>query len=128
MLLLDTCALLWLSDDQGKLSQVARQLIVRHAGSLFVSAASGFEIARKQSQGKLDLPLPAEEWYPQAIASHGLAEIPLTGEILIRAAHLPMIHRDPCDRFILATALLKDMTLVTADTVMPQYPGVKVVW
>ena len=128
MLLLDTCAVLWLADDQESLSARAREAIEESAAGLFVSAISAFEIAIKHRQGKLRLPLEPAEWYAEALETHGLSEIPVSGEIALRATALPPIHRDPCDRFIIATALTKDLAVVTPDRTIPQYPGVRVVW
>ena len=128
MLLLDTCAVLWLADDQDRLSDRAKAALEESAGSLFVSAISAFEIAHKQRSGKLELPLEPAEWYSQALKSHGLTEIPITGEIASVAVDLPPIHRDPCDRFIVATAQLENLAVVTADEIIPRYPDVKVLW
>ena len=128
MLLLDTCALLWLGADQDRLSGKAREALEESAGSLFVSAISAFEIAHKHRSGKLELPLEPAEWYAEALETHGLAEIPITGAIASRAVDLPPIHRDPCDRFLIATAQLNHFAVVTADETIPRYPDVKVVW
>jgi len=128
MLLLDTCVLLWLADDQGKLSEDAVKGIESNAGSLFVSAITAFEISLKCRKGKLDLPLDPWDWYRKALSLHGLNEIPITGPCAARAAALPVIHGDPCDRFIVAAALDDGLKIVTPDSVIPTYPGVKVVW
>jgi len=128
MLLLDTCAVLWLADDQDRISGRAKAALEGSAGSLFVSAITAFEIAHRHRRGKLELPLEPAEWYLEALETHGLTEIPITGEIASRAVDLPPIHRDPCDRFIIATAQLKNLVVVTADVTIPQYPDVKVLW
>ena len=128
MLLLDTCALLWLAAEPEQLSRRAVAAIGRSAGGLFVSAITAFEIARKHRQGKLGLPLPPEEWYAVALVTHGIAEIPLDGRLAARAATLPPIHRDPCDRFIIATAIDRSHAVITADKTIPRYPRVRVVW
>ena len=128
MYLLDTCVLLWLADDQGSLSHAAHQAIKEGAGNLFVSSISGFEIAVKSERGAFVLPLPAYEWISLALLHHGIAEVPVTCDIGCRAAALPKIHRDPCDRIIVATALKHDMTIVTRDATLGAYPGVRVCW
>ncbi|MFW6164283.1 MAG: type II toxin-antitoxin system VapC family toxin [Planctomycetota bacterium] len=128
MLLLDTCAVLWLAGDQDTLSDAAKQAIAASAGSLFVSAITAFEMAHKHRQGKLTLPIVPDQWYPEALNTHGLAELPITGAISLGAVALPRIHRDPCDRLIVATALAEDLPIVTADETIPQYPGVHVIW
>lgn len=128
MLLLDTCALLWLAADQDRLSDRAKTALGDSAGSLFVSAITAFEIAHKHRRGKLLLPIEPAEWYAEALETHGLTEIPITGEIASHAVDLPPIHRDPCDRFIIATAQLHNLAVLTADQTIPRYPDLKVVW
>lgn len=128
MLLLDTCALVWLADGGGTLSALAREALGRHVGGLYVSAVSAFEVALLRRKGRLELRQPPEEWYSRVLDFHGLRELPLTGLIAARAVALPDIHRDPCDRFIVATAQEHQLRIVTADQTIPRYPGVGVVW
>lgn len=127
-LLLDTCALLWLADEQERLTESATRAIHAAAGALYVSAISAFEIGVKVRQGKLELPLFPDAWYPEALKSLGFAEIPISGRIALRATRLAPIHRDPCDRIIIATALEHGFAVVSADPVIAKYPDVKVIW
>ena len=127
-LLLDTCVLLWLAADPDKLSARARDAIREHADSLFVSAITAFEIAIKARKGRLELALSPKAWYEKALRHHGLAEISLDGAIAARAVELPPLHNDPCDRFIIATALQHGMAVVTSDALIAQYKQIKVVW
>jgi PIN domain nuclease of toxin-antitoxin system len=76
------------------------------------------------SSGKLILPIPAARWLPGILSHHGIDVIELNLDICARAAELPPIHRDPCDRFIIATAILYGMPVVTADERFARY-GVK---
>lgn len=128
MVLLDTCALLWLAADRKKLSPQARSVIKSNAGALFVSSISAFEIAIKSQKGKLDLPMDAEQWFGRATEFHGVQEIPISSAIAIGSVQLPRLHRDPCDRFIIATALQNAMPIVTSDSLIAQYEGVQVLW
>lgn len=128
MILLDTCALLWLAADQEKLSTRAREAIRERAGELFVSSISAFEIAIKVRRGKLELPMEPGVWFKEVLDHHGLVEIPVDGEIAARAVALAPLHNDPCDRFIIATALHHRMAVVTADPFFTRYEGVKVIW
>jgi PIN domain nuclease of toxin-antitoxin system len=128
VLLLDTCAILWLASDQGRLSPRARAAIAENGDALFASSISAFEIAVKARSKKLDLPVPPEEWYRRALDVHGIAEIPLAGATVIRAAGLPLLHRDPCDRFIIAAAEERGMKIVTCDQLIAQYKEARVVW
>lgn len=126
MLLLDTCALIWLAGNTGDLSATARRRIAEEP--LFVSAISAWEIALKCRLGKLTLPDPPEEWYPAVLAHHGITELPLTGAVAITAASLPRLHNDPADRFIIATAVQDNLWVVTPDEHIKGYPQVKVAW
>jgi PIN domain nuclease of toxin-antitoxin system len=123
-MLLDTCALLWLAHDQTKISTAVLEKIVE-APLVSVSAVSGFEIGIKSRAGKLQLPIPPREWVGEILKHHQIDVISLDLDICIRATELPPIHKDPCDRFIIATALNLKMPVVTADKRFVQY-GVKV--
>ncbi len=128
MVLLDTCTLLWLAAEQSQLSPAAREAIARNAGRLFVSAISAFEIGIKHAKGRLSLPVEADAWFAQVLDFHGLREIPVSGRIAARSTALPPLHADPCDRLIVATALLHDFVIVTPDPLVRSYPGVVTDW
>jgi PIN domain nuclease of toxin-antitoxin system len=123
-MILDTCALLWLASGDKKLSRSALKEI-NEAPAAYLSAISGFEIAIKAARGKLKLPHPPQEWFDLVVGHHGLTVLPLDLNVCITAAQLPPIHDDPCDRFIIATAKLNDLTIVTADGQFEKY-GLKV--
>ncbi len=117
---LDTCALLYLAADSGRLSSHARELIDR-AYSVCISPISAWEISLKCLRNHLRLPIPAEEWFPKAVQQHHLDIVPLSPEVLMKANRLPWHHRDPADRFILASALSVNALLVTTDEVLKDY-------
>ena len=119
-MILDTCALLWLASGSKKLSRSALKEI-NVASAVYVSAISGFEISLKAGAGKLELSHPVEEWFKQVAEHHGLTILPLDLAVCIAAAKLPPIHDDPFDRFIIATAKLNDLTVVTADERFEEY-------
>ena len=96
-MILDTNAFIWLIFDSEKLTDVAKRKI-RDCENLYVSIASLWEIAIKQSIGKLDM-----------------------------IKHLPFHHRDPFDRLILAQAMVNDMPVITSDSIIPKY-NVEVIW
>ena len=123
-MILDTCALLWLASGDKKLSRSALKEI-NSASAVYVSAISSFEIAIKVAKGKLKLPHAPQEWFEKVVEHHGLTVLPLELNVCIAAAELPRIHDDPCDRFIIATAKLNDLTVVTADGQFEEY-GVSV--
>ena len=123
-MILDTCALLWLASGDKKLSRSALKEI-NAAAAVYLSAISGFEIAIKVARGKLRLPHPPQAWMEKVAEHHGLAILPLELAVCVTAAQLPPIHHDPCDRFIIATARLHDLTVVTRDEQFARY-GVRV--
>ena len=119
-MILDTCALLWLASGSKKLSRATLKEI-NAASVVYVSAISGFEIAIKVAKGKLKLPHAPQEWFEKVVEHHGLTVLPLELNVCIAAAELPRIHDDPCDRFIITTAKLNDLTVVTADERFEKY-------
>ena len=123
--ILDTCALLWLASDSKKLSRSALKEI-NESPALYISTISAFEIVVKSAKGKLKLPAPAEEWFWDVIKHHGLTVLPLELDVCITAAQLPPIHNDPYDRFIIAAAKLKNLSVVTGDEQFEKY-GVPVI-
>jgi PIN domain nuclease of toxin-antitoxin system len=124
-LLLDTCALLWLASDDEKLSNHARQTI-EQASMVLVSAISAWEISLKFAQELLKLPVEPENWFERVLLAHKLTLRPIDTEILFAANRLPWHHRDPADRFIIATALKEKAPVVTGDSRFAQY-GVRVI-
>jgi len=119
-LILDTCALLWLAAGSNKLSGIALRRI-DEATAIYVSAISGFEIAVKVARGKLKLPHAPNEWFHKVVTHHGIAVLPIEWEVCVAAAELPYIHDDPCDRFIIATARLNGLPVVTKDERFERY-------
>ena len=114
-LLLDTCALIWLATGASELSEQTRAAINR-ADIVCVSAISAWEISLKAARGTLELPIPPAEWFGRALDHHHLTLADLSVDILVAANSLPWHHRDPADRFIIATARELGATVVTADS------------
>ena len=114
MIILDTCGLLWLAGDGTALSA---QTLARldEEPIVAVSAISAFEISLKWLARKLELPIPAREWWDGVVAHHHLEMLPVDAHVAIRATELPPIHRDPADRFIIATAKEHGAPVVTSD-------------
>lgn len=120
-LLLDTHVLLWSATDPDRLRDETREAIEDGSNDVMVSVVSAWEIAIKQSLGKLDLPKPAEEWLPDVLRRTGLdvVDLGLTASLRVRA--LPWHHRDPFDRLLVAQALDGGMTLVSRDSALAAY-------
>ncbi len=119
-LLLDNCALLWIGASPKCLSAEALQRI-ESASSLCVSAVTLWEIAFKNRLGKLELSHPPKEWFDKVCRYYDITVLPLTPQIMVDAAALPLHHRDPADRFIIATALSQVLDVVSADGRFREY-------
>ena len=124
-LLLDTCALLWLASGDRALSEKARSLI-EDAEVLYVSPVTAWEIAVKTAKGKIQLPLSPREWFNAVVKLYDISVLKLTADDMLKSAELPWLHKDPADRFIIASALKNGFTVVTADGNFGKY-GVKTV-
>ena len=123
--LLDTCALLALA--RGELPEGAAAAL-RTAPEANVSVVSPWEVAIKVAAGKLRLMEPPVQWFLGLAERYGLREFPLDGRIACAAAALPLIHRDPFDRVLVALAQAHALTILTSDEDIPKYPGVKTLW
>ena len=89
-----------------------------------------WELSIKVKTGKLQLPDFPLPWV-QAVARKYDLSPPVAGldaALLCAAADLPLIHRDPFDRVLIATALRDNLTILTSDTMIPTYPGVTTIW
>lgn len=120
-LLLDTHVLLWSATDPGRIDEETRSAIEDGANDLLVSVVSAWEIAVKQSLGKLDLPKPAERWLPEVLRRTGCEVADPGLAAALRARSLPWHHRDPFDRLLIAQALQNGYTIVTHDDAFAAY-------
>lgn len=123
-LLLDTHALLWALSASGALPASLRDVLEDPAHSVFVSAASVWEMTIKQARGKLRYPV-AE--VAAALHRASLLELPVTVRHAEAAALLPPHHRDPFDRMLVAQAQVEGLSLVSRDPAVRQYQ-VTVLW
>jgi PIN domain nuclease of toxin-antitoxin system len=120
-LLLDTHALLWWLADNRKLGPRARAAIADPRSTIWVSAASAWEIAIKAALGRLDLAEPAEVCLPREIERNHFTPLPVTVGHALAVAGLPSHHSDPFDRILVAQAQLENLTIVTADKAFARY-------
>jgi PIN domain nuclease of toxin-antitoxin system len=114
--LLDTHLLLWALSRPSKLSAATRKKIV--AAEVFVSAASIWEVSIKSALGKLAAN-PSEVL--AGIEPAGFSLLPITGEHAAKVAELPMLHKDPFDRMLVAQASVEPMLLLTNDETLRGY-------
>jgi len=124
LILLDTHVLIWLDQDDPVLGLIARQQAdaALKGGRLAVSAISFWEIAMLVAKQRIVIEVPLPTWR-QDLLNLGLREIPVSGEIGIAAVQLDQLHGDPADRIIVATALLREATLMTADRKLLEWSG-----
>jgi PIN domain nuclease of toxin-antitoxin system len=126
-LLLDTHVLLWAALEPGRLSQTARLALASVANVRFVSAVSAWEISQKVGLGRLDLGCPVAEFLAAQVDALWLTPLPLTAGHAVLVSALPLLHRDPADRLLVAQARAESITLVTADGSIRQY-DIETLW
>jgi PIN domain nuclease of toxin-antitoxin system len=121
-LLLDTHVVVWIGNGE-PISQQAKSAIDQayRQGAVYVSAVSAWEITQFAARNRIGFTAPVATWFDRMIAAMGFATLPLTPECAVAAALLPNIHRDPADRFLIATAQKMDLTLVTRDIDIRKY-------
>jgi len=121
-LLLDTHAFLWLLLDDPALSSRARQELLSAENSVWLSAASVWEIAVKYGLGKLPLPAAPDFYIPEMRQRSGIDLLPIGEAEACQMHKLPPIHRDPFDRMLIAQAHCHGMVIVTDDAMIGRYP------
>ena len=118
--LVDTHVWLWLLESPGKLSPTVRAAL-EQANDLVLSVASVWELAIKSRLGKIALPSDVTAARDEFLSQAGARELPIQSAHALRAAELPLLHRDPFDRLLIAQAQLEQLTLVTADDAIRRY-------
>ena len=121
-LLLDTHLLLWAAGQPNRLSAAVVKLIDNPANELLFSAGSIWEVAIKRGLGRNDFQVDPR-LLRRGLLDNGYGELPILIEHVVAIDGLPLIHRDPFDRLFVAQATVEGITLLTADSVVAQYPG-----
>jgi len=116
-LLLDTHVLIWALENNPCLSVAAREAIVCGENLVFVSSVSVWEIGIKVSLGKLNVPGNLQE----ELEKHRFSPLNITHNHAELAAQLPLIHKDPFDRMLIAQSKNENLTLVTRDEQILKY-------
>jgi PIN domain nuclease of toxin-antitoxin system len=124
--LLDTHTFLWAIAEQQKLSRRAQQ-IYTGANDLWFSVASVWEILIKAGLGKLLLPRPTGPYLVKELTKNRIEVLPIKLDHVLRIERLPLHHRDPFDRILVAQSLEEKLPLVTADPVFERYP-IELIW
>jgi PIN domain nuclease of toxin-antitoxin system len=120
--LLDTHLLLWAAGEPGRLSKQARTLIDNPDNELLFSAASLWEATIKRGLGREDFQVDAR-LLRRGLLDNGYSELPIISDHVVATESLPLIHRDPFDRILVAQATVEGITLLTIDSLVSQYPG-----
>ena len=121
-LLLDTHLLLWAAEAPTRLSAAARKLINDAGNDLMFSAASFWEIAVKRGLGRNDFRMDPR-LLRRGLLDNDYTELPVGSDHAIAIESLPLLHKDPFDRILIAQAVVEGITLLTADPLIAQYPG-----
>jgi PIN domain nuclease of toxin-antitoxin system len=128
-LLLDTHVWLWTLTEPGRLGRRARSAIARATSELWLSPISVWELLVLAERGRVRLDDEPGRWTREALERSPVREAALTNEVAIQSREIAPSHRDPADRFLMATALVYELTLVTADEALlglrlcPLLPG-----
>lgn len=126
-LLLDTHCWLWYLLEPERLNSDTRDLLRETANEVYLSAASAWEIVIKFGIGKLELPLSPTEYIPSRLATLGHRSLPILQTHVLAIQGLPLHHKDPFDRALVAQAQCEELQLVTADPVLTAY-DVPILW
>jgi len=124
--ILDTHTAVWFLNNDKNLSQVARQIILDASNRRCISIASVWELAIKVNIGKLRFPGNSAGFIRLA-ENNGFSIMPIEPSYLTIIESLPLIHRDPFDHILIATAIVEKMTIITVDENIARY-GVPHVW
>jgi len=124
--LLDTHTFLCAIAEEGKLSRRAQQ-IYTGSNDLWLSVASVWEILIKVQAGKLPLPGPSGPYLVKKLAQNRIEVLPITLDHALRTESLPLHHRDPFDRMLIAQSIEEGWPIITADPWFARYP-VDVIW
>lgn len=125
--LLDTHTFLWWTTGDLRLSPRVRAIVQQPGNEIFLSTVSIWEISIKAQLRRLEFDYDPTVVIPQPIAAYGLAVLPIEVRQALQVYRLPLLHRDPFDRLLVAQAMIEDLPLLTADPSIAQYQ-VSVIW
>ena len=125
--LLDTHAFLWWVIDNPQLSIRAREVIGDGKNEVYLSAASGWEIAIKARLGRLQLNKEPEQFVAEQIAKNAFQSLPILMSHALREYKLPDHHQDPFGRLLVAQGQLERLSILTSDAFIAMY-DVEVIW
>jgi PIN domain nuclease of toxin-antitoxin system len=118
---------LWWNEGNSQLSKKAVRILTDPGNSLVLSVASAWEIAIKTQAGKLRIPEDAATYVPTRVAHYGMEILPIQLGHALALASLPLLHRDPFDRILIAQSQIEKLPILTADPAIRGYP-VDAIW
>ena len=124
--LLDTHVLIWWMENSGRLSKQAARTIANPENQILISAVVGWEVAIKVGVGKMK-PSSILDGLDRALERESFSELPITLDAAVRAGLLPLHHRDPFDRLLIAQAQSLQVSILSSDEVLDLY-DVKRLW
>ncbi len=121
--MLDTHLLIWAADDIKRVPPKARELMSDEKNELLFSVVSIWEVAIKRALNRVDFQLDPRK-LRRGLVDNGYIELPILGEHAAAISGLPLIHKDPFDRMLIAQSVVEGISLVTNDETVALYPGV----
>jgi PIN domain nuclease of toxin-antitoxin system len=122
-LLLDTQVLVWMAADDPRWHEAIGDALADSGSTVSISTISWFELAIKNRLGKLDIPIAPLR---RRLLSTDYLELPISGNHAEQLELLPLHHRDPFDRMLIAQAISEEMTIVATDAAFRQYEGLRI--
>jgi len=126
-ILLDTCTLIWLTQEPERLSGKSKTLIESPENELIVSHASVWEMLLKSHAGKLSFPVPLRKWLRDQQSIWGFRYLNIALEHLLRTEEIERHHGDPFDRLLITQAIVENLGILTPDPWIARYP-LQVLW
>jgi PIN domain nuclease of toxin-antitoxin system len=121
-LLLDTHLLIWAGNEPEKITAETRGLLADVENELYFSTISIWEVAIKQTHRNSSFYVDAR-FLRRALLANGYLELTITSDHAVTVSSLPVIHKDPFDRMLIAQSMVEGMPLLTTDAIVAQYLG-----
>jgi PIN domain nuclease of toxin-antitoxin system len=126
-ILLDTCTFLWIVSDAPELTEAGKTVFSDPDNDVYLSSVSAWEILVKYLLGKLSISGSPECFIREQREQHDIDTLPLDEVSALHLPVLPKLHRDPFDRMLVCQAIEHNLTILTPDPMIIQYP-IKVIW
>ena len=122
--LLDTHIWMWSVDDPDRIRPAIRELVEDGQHELCISAISFWEIMLLSRRERIDIGRDPRRWIQFALHEYPIREVPIDRAIALESRSFDLPHQDPADRFIVATARVNDLVLLTHDRALIESPAV----